>query len=273
MSEVAIRIRQAVVEIVEAAPAPPPFEDLHRSAAMTEPRPQGSRTRSFLVVARAVVLAAVGLGAWITTRPEDVGRVRTSTSPHGVVLPQRPAAVSGTEQHLTAIPTPDDFTSVLTRRFSRLAEGTTPVAFSVDRSSPLAVAQIMSGDAEKPETRPYLQRMTRGTLPIGGQGLGIGGSLIPMDAIDAGQAATFATWDFPLPGQRPDAWSRLPQGTVWIARTDGPFLTGIRADHPAMVFLGPVIAGCVFGALGGAWVRARSGGRSEPLEVAEGPPS
>src|SRR4051812_37673436 len=128
MSDVDTRIRQAVVEIVEAAPTPPAFEELPTPASV-EPRSRWTRSGSFVLVACAVLVTAVGVGTWRATQPDDVDTVRTSRRPPHAVLPLPPAVVAGTEQHIARIGLPDDFAEVLTRRFSRAVDGSTPSAF------------------------------------------------------------------------------------------------------------------------------------------------
>jgi hypothetical protein len=39
----------------------------------------------------------------------------------------------------------------------------------------------------------------------------------------------------------------------------GPLLSGTRAKHPVLFFVGPIVFGAAFGAIGGAWARRRNG--------------
>ena len=44
---------------------------------------------------------------------------------------------------------------------------------------------------------------------------------------------------------------------VWALFRDGPWLTGARAQHPALVLVGPILVGSAFGAVAGARARVR----------------
>lgn len=220
MSDTDTLIRKAVVEIVEAAPAAPAFEDLAPPAEVA-PGSHRDRRPVFAAAAAVVLVVALGLGVWAASRPDGSGRVRTSSAARPRDAAPPPPAVTGTEQHIVPVQMPAEFTSVLGRRSSMLVEGTTPMAYTVEDTSPFAIAEVNLFRNSPTSTRPYLQLMTNGTLSTGGQGLGIQMSGPTMDDVRAGTPATFAAWDFPVPGQRLDAWSRLPDGTAYVTMDYG----------------------------------------------------
>jgi hypothetical protein len=142
-----------------------------------------------------------------------------------------PKGISGTRQTIISAPVPDDIASIFQR--GTIIEGrplvpdTTADAFSVNLNSVFVTADIdtttVPGGTPPPQP-PRACTFSKGTLPQGGQGLGlVSGPCVPLTDVASGsRAAVFVIADFPKPSQYTWAWTHLPAGTAFVTFTAGP---------------------------------------------------
>ncbi len=236
MNDLDTRIRAAMGAIVDETPPAVAYEELFAQTHMPPAQNIVVRDDRFRRNRRAVVACAAGLAtvasvvlvsALMTDRGQTpVGHANTRTQPDTrPSKPERPpapapvpATVTGTEQTLNVAEMPPDVGATLTSPAFTPVEGTQPFALSVDGTTPFVVADIASERQQTvdPSQLPYVAAFTMGTLPIGGQGLGIQFSQIPLKDVEAGAPAVTSIWDFPVPTKRLDVWMHLPATTAFV---------------------------------------------------------
>jgi hypothetical protein len=165
-----------------------------------------------------------------------------------------PNGISGTRQTIISAPVPDSIASVFQRGpvVGPLVPNTTAYGFSVNLNSVFVAADIdttTSPGGSPPAQPPRACTFSQGTLPQGGQGLGIvSGPCVPLTDVASGsRAAVFVIADFPKPTQYTWAWTHLPSGTAYVTFTAGPtqlwerpvaavaaFLQASQASNPVL---------------------------------------
>jgi hypothetical protein len=202
------------------APGSPPDSD---------PTPDRQGSRGVRVAATAVVVIVVAMTAALVLVHHRAGQsvqVRTAqTTAHtnAPTTPTIPRVVSGTQQHFrnAAIPTGIGGLFASGPLHWHVVAGTAPHAYSVDGGTSLVVADVATmGDGPAPYALPGACSLYMGTLPIGGQGLGIQVGCTPLRAIAAGSSQAVAILhEFPAHLHSTTVWAHLPVGTRYVTFT------------------------------------------------------
>jgi hypothetical protein len=230
------KIRSYLVELVDAAPAPPEFDAIDQlSSGMTGQPTHGSRVyersawrwpsnRSRLLAGAALVASASVIGGVIVASNQGGDGVRVpsvdATTQPSPAAASPPGTVTGTEQPLDRVEVPPELSTFFepSSRVTNysLQPDSTPHAFVVDGSPVFVVAHVSGGgptDDVANQTYPGVLVLT---MPVPGsvaQGIG---SWYRSDAeLSNPQNSLFNEWDWPLPRQR-WIWTAVPSGAAFV---------------------------------------------------------
>lgn len=199
------------------------------SPAVTDPMPdrRGSRSVRVAVTSMAVIVGAMTAALVLihhnAGQSIQVRTAQTTANTNAPTTPTIPRVVSGTQQHLrnAAIPTGIGGLFASGPLHWHVVAGTAPHAYSVDGGTPLVVADVATmGDGPAPYALPGACSLYMGTLPIGGQGLGIQVGCTPLRAIETGSSQAVAILpEFPAHLHSTTVWAHLPAETRYVTFT------------------------------------------------------
>jgi hypothetical protein len=232
-AEVQERLRRAVNAVADRAN---PKESTAWAPSVVPGRSSNTRNRgrSALVfsvgVALAIVVSAV---VWTHGRSTPKVTVSATTTPISATtstVAQKPNGIVGVEQTIRPVALPAELADYFGpgRDQAHLVPGTQVHGFSINGGAPFAVGDVASQLLASPGERfPARCIVYVGTLPLGGQGLGVEPRCIPIADLHARSMHLVDELpSFPAPPTDSWVWADLPDHTAFVT-LDVPGLTKV----------------------------------------------
>jgi hypothetical protein len=213
-----VRIRSLVTELIESAPPAPvlpqlDWETAPASAPHRSPRGPGPVR---VVVSAVVVLGALAaIAAVVAVGPRSRPTAVPGRSHHLRLSDQPPAAVTGNEQTIRAVPVPAFFNPGQSSVPDCWVSAGRVLAFSVE-GSPTLVSWARVGDAPTTFRCPSGQNPP---LTYAGSGLedGTGTTLVPItEALAGSPTSVFVVAHWPAAATAVDVWNGLPADVAYV---------------------------------------------------------